>query len=74
MFGILLVLPALANVLPSSWQDSVVPYFPSNAGQALYAQHSDHATMHPWAGFALFVGYLAIAVAGAAVTLRRRDA
>ncbi len=74
LFGLLLVLPGLANLLPSSWQDSVVPYFPSNAGQALYTQHGDHAMMHPWAGFALFVGYLAIAVVAAAVTLRRRDA
>lgn len=74
LFGLLLVLPGLANLLPSSWQASVVPYFPSNAGQALYTQHNDHAMMHPWAGFALFVGYLVIAVIAAAVTLRRRDA
>lgn len=74
LFGILLVLPGLANLLPSSWQTSVVPYFPSNAGQALYTQRSDHAMMHPWAGFALFVGYLAIAVIAAVISLRRRDA
>ncbi|MGI8752024.1 MAG: ABC transporter permease [Acidimicrobiales bacterium] len=74
LFGVLLVLPGLANLLPSSWQSSVVPYFPSNAGQALYTQRGDHAMMHPWAGFALFVGYLAIAVIAAAVSLRRRDA
>lgn len=74
LFGLLLVLPGLSNLLPNSWQNSVVPYFPSNAGQALYTHHGDHAMMHPWAGFALFVGYLAIAVALAAVSLRRRDA
>ncbi|MDQ6784823.1 MAG: ABC transporter permease [Actinomycetota bacterium] len=74
LFGLLLVLPGLSNLLPNSWQDSVVPYFPSNAGQALYSQHSDHAMMHPWAGFALFVGYLAIAILAAAISLRRRDA
>ncbi|MDQ6840185.1 MAG: ABC transporter permease [Actinomycetota bacterium] len=74
LFGLLLVLPGLSNLLPTSWQNSVVPYFPSNAGQALYSQHSDHAMMHPWAGFALFVGYLAIAVFFAALSLRRRDA
>jgi ABC-2 type transport system permease protein len=74
LFGLLLVLPALSNLLPTSWQNSVVPYFPSNAGQALYTQHHDQAMMHPWPGFALFVGYLAMAVAVAAVLLRRRDA
>jgi ABC-2 type transport system permease protein len=74
LFGLLLVLPGLANLLPNSWQDSVVPYFPSNAGQALYTQRGDHAMMHPWPGFALFVGYLAIAVVLAGLSLRRRDA
>jgi ABC-2 type transport system permease protein len=74
LFGLLLVLPGLSNLLPTSWQHSVVPYFPSSAGQALFTQHGDHAMMHPWAGFALFVGYLAVAVAIAAVSLRRRDA
>lgn len=74
LFGVLLVLPGLSNLLPSSWQSSVMPYLPSNAGEALYTQRADHAMMHPWAGFALFVGYLVVAVAVAAYTLRRRDA
>jgi hypothetical protein len=30
--------------------------------------------MAPWTGFALFVGYTAVAVAAAAVLLKRRDA
>ncbi len=74
LFGLLLVLPGLSNLLPNSWQNSVVPYYPSNAGQALYTQRADHTMMHPWPGFALFVGYLAIAVVAAAISLRRRDA
>jgi ABC-2 type transport system permease protein len=74
LLGLLLVLPGLSNLLPTSWQNSVVPYFPSNAGQALYTQHGDHTMMQPWPGFALFVGYLALAVLAAAVSLRRRDA
>lgn len=36
--------------------------------------HSAPNTMAPWTGFALFVGYAAVAVAVAAVLLRRRDA
>jgi ABC-type transport system involved in multi-copper enzyme maturation permease subunit len=74
LFGLLLVLPGLSNLLPTSWQNSVVPYYPSSAGQALYTVHRDGAMMHPWPGFALFVGYLVVAVAAAAITLRRRDA
>jgi ABC-2 type transport system permease protein len=74
LFAVLLVLPGLSNLLPTSWQNTIMPYYPSNAGQALYTVHRDGPMMHPWAGFALFVGYLAVAVAAAAVTLRRRDA
>jgi len=43
LFGLLLVLPGLSNLLPTSWQSSVVPYFPSSAGQALNTQHGDRA-------------------------------
>jgi ABC-2 type transport system permease protein len=74
LFALLLVLPGLTNLLPNSWQNSVVPYFPSDAGQALYTQHNDHAMMQPWAGFALFVGYAVVAIAVAAYSLHRRDA
>ncbi len=74
LVGVLLVLPALAQVLPSSWQPSVVPYLPANAGQALYNLSHEEPQMHPWAGFALFVGYTLLAMAAAAISLRRRDA
>jgi len=35
---------------------------------------TDPGMMHPWAGFALFVGYAALAMAVAAYLLKRRDA
>jgi ABC-2 type transport system permease protein len=74
LFGILLVLPVLGEVLPASWAAHVVPYLPSNAGQAIMTLHPDPNTLAPWTGFALFVGYTAVAVAVAAVLLKRRDA
>ncbi|HEV8277280.1 MAG TPA: hypothetical protein VGQ26_16525 [Streptosporangiaceae bacterium] len=33
--ALVFVLPGLANVLPASWQDTVIPYLPSHAGQAI---------------------------------------
>lgn len=74
LFAMLLVLPGLSNLLPSSWQDTIVPYYPSNAGQALYTLHGDGTSLAPWTGFTLFVGYAALAIVIAAITLRRRDA
>ena len=34
LFGLLLVLPGLGNLLPTSWQTNVLPYLPSRAGNA----------------------------------------
>ena len=33
--GILFVLPGIMHVLPTSWNDAVSPYLPSNAGQQI---------------------------------------
>jgi ABC-type transport system involved in multi-copper enzyme maturation permease subunit len=74
LFGILLVLPVLADVLPSTWAPHIVPYLPGNAGQAIMRLHPSPDTLAPWTGFALFAGYIAVAVVAAAVLLRRRDA
>jgi ABC-2 type transport system permease protein len=74
VFAILLVIPGLANVLPSNWQPKVIPYLPSNAGQALLTLRREGNMMHPWPGFLVFCLYAAVLIAAAAVTLRRRDA
>jgi hypothetical protein len=74
LFALLIAVPAIAAALPNSWQNSIVPYLPSNAGQAVYMTHLDPHTLHPWAGFALFCGYTAVAVGAAAYALCRRDA
>jgi ABC-2 type transport system permease protein len=72
--GLLLVLPVLGNVLPSSWQPHVLPYLPSNAGSALYTLHPDSSTLAPWTGFGVMCAWAAVAVVAALVVLHRRDA
>ncbi|MDX6332331.1 MAG: type transport system permease protein [Streptomycetaceae bacterium] len=74
VFGVLLVVPVLAEALPTSWSDHINQYLPSNAGQALISLHQQAHTLAPWTGFAVFCGYAALALAGAAVALKRRDA
>ena len=73
--GLLFVLPGISAILPSSVNDSISPYLPLNAGTAI-ASHTFDNSHHlaPWAGFALFCGYAALAVLAAALTLARRDA
>jgi hypothetical protein len=71
--GVLFVLPPLLSVLPSSWDNAISPYLPSNAGQAVMTITPDSNTLGPWVGLALFAAYTAAAIAVAAVLLRRRD-
>ncbi|MGW0869123.1 ABC transporter permease [Streptomyces sp. NPDC002740] len=74
LVGVLLILPGLASLLPDSWYDTLSPYFPSNAGSAVYALHQSSDALSPGAGLAVFAGWVALALAGAAWRLARTDA
>lgn len=74
LFGLLLILPVIFEALPTSWNDTVGPYLPSNAGGALWSLRSDHPTLAPWAGFGVFCAWAAAGLIAAAFLLRRRDA
>ncbi|WP_420123690.1 ABC transporter permease [Nakamurella sp.] len=72
--GAVLFLPALATaLLPSDWS-TVLKYLPSNAGNAFSALTTTGDVLTPWQGFAVFTGWVVLAVVGAVVTLVRRDA
>ncbi|MFF6986735.1 ABC transporter permease [Streptomyces sp. NPDC010273] len=70
----LMLVPGLISLLPSSWQDNISPYLPSNAGQAMFALTHDSTTLSPGAGLLVFLGWTALALAGAAYRLVRADA
>jgi hypothetical protein len=74
LFGLLMVLPLLAGALPQSWANNINRYLPSNAGQALLDVHQSSTALAPWTGFGVFCLYAAVAIAVAAVLLKRRDA
>ncbi|MGO9752892.1 MAG: ABC transporter permease [Solirubrobacteraceae bacterium] len=73
--GLLFVLPGISAILPSSVNNAISPYLPLNAGTTV-ASHSFDIASHlaVWTGFALFCGYAAISIVGAAVNIARRDA
>jgi ABC-2 type transport system permease protein len=73
--GIMFVIPPFVSILPSSLADSIDPYLPSNAGEAMMRIGNHAHTLSPGAGLAVFAGYVAvtIAAAAAAVLLVRRD-
>ncbi|AXE90401.1 ABC transporter permease subunit [Streptomyces sp. Go-475] len=74
LVGVLLILPGLASLLPDSLHDNINPYFPSNAGSAMYALHESSEALSPGAGLAVFAGWVALTLAGAAWRLLRSDA
>ena len=67
------VIPPLMNILPTSWNNAITPYLPSEAGRSVFSlTHGPHS-LAPAPGLALFVCYTVIALAIAAVLLVRRD-
>jgi hypothetical protein len=71
--AIFFVIPPLMNILPTSWNDAISKYLPSEAGRQLFSLHQGAHSLSPTAGGLLFLGYCAAAVAVAAVLLVRRD-
>lgn len=71
--GIVFVLPPILGLLPASFTDSVDKFLPSNAGGAVWTITPDANTLAPWAGFAVFCAWAAVAIAIAAVLMVRRD-
>ena len=72
--AIFFVIPPLLNILPTSWNNTISPYLPSNAGRSIFSlTHGAHSLA--WGpGLALFCVYCAVAIVIAAVLLVRRDA
>jgi ABC-2 type transport system permease protein len=71
--GIFFVLPPLMFVLPTSWNNAISQYLPSNAGRQLFALHHAAHTLTPLTGTLVFLAYCAAALVIAAVLLVRRD-
>ncbi|GGS13426.1 ABC transporter permease [Streptomyces humidus] len=74
LVGVLLILPGLASLLPDSVYDNINPYFPSNAGAAMYTLHQSSDALSPGAGLAVFAGWVALTLAAAAWRLLKSDA
>src|SRR5262249_36686376 len=71
--AIFFVLPPLMFTLPTSWNNAISQYLPSEAGRQIFAlQHAAH-TLRPLTGGLVFVGYCAAALPLAAVLIVRRD-
>ncbi|MFI6844357.1 ABC transporter permease [Kitasatospora sp. NBC_00085] len=70
----LMLVPGLVSLLPTSWQDRISPYLPSNAGESMFALHHTAPALTPVAGLLVFLAWTVLALAGAAWRLARTDA
>jgi ABC-type transport system involved in multi-copper enzyme maturation permease subunit len=74
LFGLLIILPVVAQALPTSWFPHIYPYLPNQAGQAIMQVHGGALFLAPWTGLGVFAAYAAALIALGALLLRRRDA
>jgi ABC-2 type transport system permease protein len=72
--GLLLVVPTLGLLLPSSWRDHLLPYLPSNAGASFFSAQTGTDSLSAATGLLVLLGWVAGALAAAALVLKRRDA
>jgi ABC-2 type transport system permease protein len=74
LFALLLVLPGLGLLLPASWQHHVLPYLPSNAGSSMLSDRVAADGLSAADGVLVLVAWVVVAMAAAALLIRRRDA
>jgi ABC-type transport system involved in multi-copper enzyme maturation permease subunit len=76
--ALLFVLSVLVHFLPDSWQANLDKWMPALAGSGIWATVAPAPGSTPmfsaWAGFAVLVGYAAVAMAAGLVVFFRRDA
>lgn len=75
LVGLLLVLPSIVQLLPGSDGDSISPYAPTNAGEALWSNSSPQVELlSPLGGGVVLLAWLAVTLTTAVMVVRRRDA
>ncbi len=74
LVAILFVLPGIAAALPASIEHTVQEYWPTQAGQQITDVVRTTNTLAPWAGFGVFLLFVAILMGVAFSLLHRRDA
>ena len=72
--GIVLILPLLAQALPTPYSTDITKFLPLTAGLQIIATQLDPSDLSPWTGIAVAGAYAAAALIAGLYVLRRRDA
>ncbi|WP_189164547.1 ABC transporter permease [Sphaerisporangium melleum] len=74
LVAITALIPAMAPTFPAWLASFVVKYWPAQAGGRLVSVREQSGLLAPWTGYAVFCGYVAVALLAAFAIFRRRDA
>jgi ABC-2 type transport system permease protein len=74
VLGLLLVVEVLFASIPWTLLEKTAPYLPMSAGSQLVMSDNPEAVLSPWQGYGVLVAWGVVALAGAAVLIKRRDA
>jgi hypothetical protein len=74
LFAVLFVPPLVLELLPPSWQDTIGPYVPLEAGSQVFSLRHDAGALGAWSGFGVFCLYATVALGVGFVLVDRRDA
>jgi len=69
-----LLVRAVAQALPRTWADWMDRYWPTAAGEKIFAVVPVDGALGPWPGFALLCGCVALVCGGGYLVLRTKDA
>jgi ABC-2 type transport system permease protein len=75
--GLMFVVPIIVQVLPSSWRDDIMRFFPDAAGRMLsltVGQNDDQHLWSAWPQFGVTLVYALVLLVIGAYLFRRRDA
>ena len=73
--GVILIIPVLFGNVLGNWGKHIAQFLPTAAGQSFSTSLPESSpSLSPWVGLAVLVIWAVVAVAIAAVALRRRDA
>ena len=74
LVAVIYVLPGISNALPTSIEHPVQEYWPTQAGGQVTQVIRTANTLSPWAGFGVFILFVAVISVLALTLLNRRDA
>ncbi|MDQ2728313.1 MAG: ABC transporter permease [Actinomycetota bacterium] len=74
LVAVIIVLPPLSNLLPTSFGRPLREYWPTEAGSQIIAVQRGAHTLGSWAGLGVLAAFAAVVLAAATVTILRRDA